>query len=304
VKIVTSGAPYIDIDAYAGSIAYAELLNLQGEAAVAVSTSTWNESITATIRAWQAPLKTKYIPEAEDTFALVDVSDPDYLDDVVDPTRVSDVFDHHPGFEAFWRGQPQTNAQLEIVGAACTMIFEHWRDSGRLAEMSVTSAKLLAAGILDNTLNFQARITTPRDHKAYDVLARHAKLGENWPAEYFSECQSQIVSNLPAAILNDTKILKFSTLPHETSVGQLVVWDASPILAGDMTTIRNILSGKRPDWFMNIVSVGDKRSYLFCESPDLKKWLSDLLNIRFRSDVAPANRLWLRKEIMNRELGR
>lgn len=38
MKIVTSGSKYIDIDAYAGIIAYANLLNLNGISAKAVST--------------------------------------------------------------------------------------------------------------------------------------------------------------------------------------------------------------------------------------------------------------------------
>ena len=44
--IVTSGARYIDIDAYASIIAYANLLNLKGKNAIAYSSSPLNESIT------------------------------------------------------------------------------------------------------------------------------------------------------------------------------------------------------------------------------------------------------------------
>ena len=40
---------YIDIDAYAGIIAYANLLNLKGIQAKAVSTAKLNESITQTL---------------------------------------------------------------------------------------------------------------------------------------------------------------------------------------------------------------------------------------------------------------
>ena len=46
MKIVTSGSRYIDIDAYASCIAYANLLNLKGIEAKAVSTAKINESIT------------------------------------------------------------------------------------------------------------------------------------------------------------------------------------------------------------------------------------------------------------------
>ena len=49
MKIVTSGRRYIDIDAYAGCIAYANLLNLKGISAKAVSTAKINESITPSL---------------------------------------------------------------------------------------------------------------------------------------------------------------------------------------------------------------------------------------------------------------
>jgi inorganic pyrophosphatase/manganese-dependent inorganic pyrophosphatase len=45
MKIITSGASYLDIDAYACCIAYAELLNLQGIPARAVSSAKPNASV-------------------------------------------------------------------------------------------------------------------------------------------------------------------------------------------------------------------------------------------------------------------
>ena len=44
MKIVTAGSRYIDIDAYAGCIAYANLLNLKGIQAKAVSTAKISEA--------------------------------------------------------------------------------------------------------------------------------------------------------------------------------------------------------------------------------------------------------------------
>ena len=44
--VVTSGSKYLDIDAYAGCIAYAKLLNLKGIKAKAISSAKQNGSIT------------------------------------------------------------------------------------------------------------------------------------------------------------------------------------------------------------------------------------------------------------------
>ncbi len=56
MKVVTSGAAYLDIDAYACCIAYAELLNHQGVEARAVSSAPLNASIPGTVLGWQSAL--------------------------------------------------------------------------------------------------------------------------------------------------------------------------------------------------------------------------------------------------------
>lgn len=71
--------------------------------------------------------------------------------------------------------------------------------------MSVTSAKLLICGILDNTLNFGAKVTTQRDTDAYNALLAQAELPENWTAQYVTECQDAILEDAVSAIHNDTK---------------------------------------------------------------------------------------------------
>src|SRR5436190_9189636 len=99
MRVVTSGSAYVDIDAYAGCVAYAEFLKEQGNEAQAISTAPLNESISKTVRSWQAPLQSTYTPSESDTYTLIDVSDPAYFDRVVDLERVDEVIDHHPGFE-------------------------------------------------------------------------------------------------------------------------------------------------------------------------------------------------------------
>ena len=92
MKIVTSGSAYLDIDAYAGCIAYAELLRVLGEPAKAVSSAPLNDSICASLRAGKVGLEA-HVPGPHDEFVLVDVSHPGYLDPLVDIDRVVAVFD-------------------------------------------------------------------------------------------------------------------------------------------------------------------------------------------------------------------
>lgn len=302
MKIITAGSAYVDVDAYAGCIAYAELMQKQGIEARAVSTAPLNESISATLRSWQAPLYTDYKPAIDDTYTLIDLSDPDYFDEIVGRDRIDEIIDHHPGLEEYWHERLGDSARIEFIGAACTLVYESWRDSGLLGKMSVLSARLLVCGILDNTLNFGAKVTTERDIEAYNALISRADLPNDWTSRYFMECQDAILGNVDVAIKNDMKILSFKSFERSVCFGQLVVWDARQALVEHQAVIREILSNIRPDWSMNLISIGERKSYFVTDNTDMQKWLSDLLGMQFDGNIAIADRLWLRKEVMKQDI--
>jgi inorganic pyrophosphatase len=296
--VVVSGARYIDIDAYACCAAYVELLNMLDRPAVAASTAAWNESITKSIRALDAVLSTDYASGPNDEFVVVDVSDPSQFDKLVNVAQVIEVFDHHPGFEQYWTDKIGENNHIEFIGAAATLIYEQWIKVGKASQMSKVSAELLAAAILDNTLNFGAGVTTERDKEAYKFLAEHASLDDEWIANYFTECQEAILADLPEALRNDTKFLKFSGLDEELCLGQMVVWDAKHVIANDIDTLASVLGGMRHAWMANVVSISEGRSYFVAQNDKVKNWAETLLGVKFNNSVATAGRLWLRKEVM------
>ena len=195
MRIITTGNAHLDIDAYGGIVAYAELLNLQGHAAQAVSTAQQNESIPPSLRKWKVAFSNAYAASPEDTFTLIDISEPQYIDNFVELERVDEVIDHHPGYEEYWHDLIGEKADIEPIGASCTQIYERWEKAGKLKKISKESAGLLMSGILDNTLNFGAKITNQRDRHAYSELAKYAGLPEDWPAHYFGEIQKNIGSD-------------------------------------------------------------------------------------------------------------
>ena len=304
MKVVTSGCPYIDIDAYAGCVAYAELLRLQGHDAIAASSAVLNESITSTIKTWDVPFSADYESGTEDTYVLIDISEPEFFDKMVDIDRVEEIIDHHPGFEQFWQEKIGDKAQIEFIGAACTLVFERWKRAGLLNRMPAEIAGLLMSGILDNTLNFKASVSTDRDGRAYDELSKIAHLPDDWPAQYFGECQDSILADLSTALANDTKTIMFKSLSENpVAVGQLVVWDASEVIAKHLPIIREVMAAKQPEWFVNVVSISEGKSYFVSDDDDIKTWVNNLLSANFEESVAIADRLWLRKEIIKQDIG-
>ena len=303
MKIVTSGLSFVDIDAYAGCIAYAELLNLQGIDALAFSSATLNDSVPETVQSWNAPFSTEYIPRPEDTFVLIDVSEPKFVEKFVDINRVDEVIDHHVGHEDFWNEKIAEKANIEFIGAACTQVFEQWQRTGLADQISETSARLLVCGILDNTLNFKAGVTTERDHAAYRDLLKMANLPQDWAGRYFQECESSIFSDIQTAITNDTKVMSFKRLDSDSVVfGQLVLWSGERVVHDFREALQATMSAKSDDWIINIVSIQDGQSFFIVSNDKVMRWAEKLLDVSFDDGLASAGRLWLRKEIVKEDL--
>lgn len=300
MRIVTAARDFIDIDSYAGCIAYAELLRRQGKKACAVSTSLLNASITPTVQGWDAPLLTVYAPAQDDTFTLIDISDPSRFDLCVKQDRVREVIDHHAGFEVYWQERLGAAARIEPIGAASTLVYETWRAADLLEQMSITSARLLICGILDNTLYFGAHITTDRDKAAYNWLLTRAALPKAWPRMYFAACQNSIIQDIAQALRNDSKKMHFATFGQSVMAGQLAAWDVAAILARQ-EACEKALSSAAPHWFLNAISIKEGRSYFITDVPAVQVWLSELLGIAFNGSVAVADRMWLRKEMIRQE---
>jgi hypothetical protein len=256
------------------------------------------------MHAWRAPLDTSYTPNDTDRFILIDVADPEVFDHIVALDRIDELIDHRPGFQAYWQERLGNKADTEMVGAACTKIFERWRDAGLLDKISQTSARLLMCGILDNTLNFNAEATTDRDRTAYTTLAGHANLPKDWPSQYFNDCQVHITADLPAAIRGDFRKYKFSRFPEKIGVGQLVIWDGEALLDTGFQAIEETMPTLATHWFMNVISISEKKNYLLCHEPAIQAWLADILAVRFRGNIAETTRLYLRKEILKQSIER
>jgi inorganic pyrophosphatase/manganese-dependent inorganic pyrophosphatase len=294
--VVTSGSAYLDIDAYACCIAYAELLNLQGVEARAVSSAPLNASITASVLVGPVSLD-GYVPQAGDEFVLVDVSDYHHFDLRVILDQVVEVIDHHPGYEQYWAERLGTAADIRPIGAAATMVFQRWQAAGLLPRISAQSAALLATAILDNTLNFSGQMTAKQDIQAYAVLAQGANLAANWPEQYFLECQGAIEADLQAALAADLK--RFNTDSNLPQVfAQMTVWDADGLLQNHRNEISCWMAGQGDDWLLNVISIRDRQSCLLAEPAISQKKLSRLLPLNWQASMAVVKPSMLRKELL------
>ena len=292
--VVTSGSKYIDIDAYASCIAYANLLNLKGKEAKAVSSAKTNESIPSSLLKLNIGLD-NYKPSKEDEFIIIDVSNKAFFDKFVNEDKIIEVIDHHVGYEEYWKNKLQDKAKIEFVGAVATLIVELYEKEGFIHKITKELAILLISAILDNTLNLKAKVTSERDITAYEKLESIIQ-DRKYPEKYFLECQSQINKDLKLAIENDTKVEYVSQiLPPIFS--QLTIWDKEMVLR-NRDILYTVLNHMGDKWMLNLICLKDGKSYLIAQDYEVQKNLEKLFNKTFKVDMMELDNVWLRKEIM------
>lgn len=297
--IVTAGAHYLDIDAYACMVALAELLQLQGRDAVAWSAASHNYSVCPSLTT-----SAQILPElpngweAHGIYIIVDVSDPEYLQKTIPLDNVVAIFDHHVGFEHYWESRIGETARIEFLGAAATLIYREWKNAKLQDKMSHSTARLLIAAILDNTLNLTSSNTTAEDVDTFRALCAHAGVDEIWCAAYFSEVQAGVEADLRNALQNDTKTLRDNPiLPPK--VVQLCVWDAERILCR-LPEIRSWFDGY---WMLNLIDLQHRCSWFVCDDPLYQSKIGRLFGVPFEKGVAKTPTPWLRKEIIKKTIG-
>lgn len=301
-KIITAGSTYLDIDAYACMVAMAELMHQREQNAIAYSRAPTNYSVCASlIEEGQVTRELpQVISESDASYIIVDVSDPDFLRDSVPLERVIEIYDHHAGFEEYWTNRIGEGSHIEFIGAAATLIYREWTSAGLQNKMKRSTAKLLAAAILDNTLNLTSSITTDEDVNSFSELCFIAGIDDAFRAEYFSEVQRGVEAALKNALFGDIKTVRGNkVLPAR--VAQIAVWNSASILVR-LNEIRTWFAGMTDGWMINLIDIKEMCSYFICDEPGYQGKISEVFKICFENGVAKVPRAYLRKEIIKRTI--
>lgn len=268
---------------------------MKGIQSKAVSTAKLNESITEKLLELNIKLD-KYKPTAEDEFIVIDVSDKNFFDNIVNENNIIEIIDHHTGFQGYWKQRLGNNSKIEFIGSVVTIIFELYEKENLQDKITKDMAYLMMSAILDNTLNFKAKVTNNRDIIAYQKLEKIAKSEENYASKYFLDCQQMIERNLRKSLENDTKIgIVSGKLPNIFS--QLIVWDKNNILE-NKKLIFDTLNKLGNEWILNLICLEEGKSYIIASNDLLLQGIKKLLNGNINEYYLECKDVWLRKEII------
>ena len=277
--IVTSGSKFLDIDGYASIIAYTKFLQSKGVDAIAFSTAPFNASIPKELQ--EEDLSRKFLFSGDEKFIILDISNPNYFEKFVKEENIIEVIDHHFGYEDYWKNKNQTNVNIEKIGAVATLIFEKFVKENRQNILNTKMCKLLAAAILDNTLNFQADITTNRDKITFQTLLKLGALPSDFSDKYFLLCQNEVKNNFQDLIMKDIKEENLSNLPK--IIGQIIFYDIDELMLNKDKIIK--VFSEYDDWFLNILSFKTNTSILWTTKKQSKIKLEILFNKKFEGDL-------------------
>lgn len=301
--IVTGGKAYSDIDVLACASAYRQLLELLETPAQAIISPIWNQTIPSSIHSWPIFVDRDSKKKFENChFSIVDVSDPRFFLDSISLADVYEVFDHHHGYEEYWKNRIGNRSYIEKVGACATLIWERFKALEMEKKISSTNANLLYTAIFANTLNFKSYSTHERDLKAFEELLLYTQLPSDWKERYYHEIQKEILDDILKSIAADTKIFPF--LGKHLFFGQLELWNAREIASYQMYNfLSNFLSNQLPEqdpyYILNVVSIEEEKNYLISNIAILKECFQESFKgVQLTSGWMTTERLWQRKELL------
>lgn len=296
--VLITGYVNPDLDAYAGIFAYAEFLKNRGQLVQAAIMGEPHDEVKYVLKRFLIPdLESVKNDSLFDSVILVDASDLNGLGGNITPFKVKEIIDHRRINEA--DKFPQAKVQIELVGAAATLIAERFQVEN-LAP-SAAAALLLYSAIISNTLNFQAQVTTTRDKNIALWLKKFIAVSDNYWQELFLAKSDLSGPRLMARIEGDFARFEFGN--QKIGIAQLEIIGAKELLdhRGDEVIIilQKIKEKLGLDFiFQNTIDLEAGKSYLMAGDQDMQALLTKSFGVSFQGAMAAMPELLMRKQLV------
>lgn len=298
VKLLVTTYKDPDLDGTACAFGYAEFLNKNNKNAIAAVF--WTPH-----RESQFVLKEFNIPDLRNAESLinninwiiiVDASDLRGLSNQIQPEKVIEVIDHRKSHEA--HNFPNAKIQIELVGSAATLIAEKFY-LNKIA-ISKEAAALLFSAIISNTINFQANVTTKRDHEMSDWLQTKFHLPVDYIHKMFLD-KSQFRKTLKETLIDDFATFHFNN--QNLGIAQLEIINVNNFIKENSLEIKRILEElKKEKWveliFLTCIDLENACNQIIVVDKSTENLVKEALKITFKNGISKRNGIIMRKEIV------
>lgn len=297
--IVSTGAGS-DLDGYACSVGYAELLNKIGRPATAISVGEIDKEtkfVLSLIGGAEIEKTSSITKDAQ--IILVDTTNSKFLNIDADPKQVVEIIDHRKVNDAHLF--PWAKVQVELVGSCATLIVEKFIEES--IEPSMLSAYLLYGAIVSNTVNFKNQITLDRDIKAADYLKTLIDIPEDFVEKMFRAKTDIEGGNLKLFLESD--YLEREVLGKCIVVFQPEIVETEHLIENRSDEVKSLINAivkdKNLDYYLiNIIDTLEGYNHILVFDSSSQKLLENILNIKFENGIAKINHILMRKEIMGK----
>lgn len=233
-----------------------------------------------------------------DKFIIVDASSLKGMPSIIRAGDVIEVIDHRfvdNAKETF----PNAKIQIELVGAAATLITERYLQARVKPEEKV--ACLLYGAIYSNTLNFKAKVTHQRDAVAILWLKNQAEIPDNLVDDMFKAKTEAIKNQLVKVLIDDFKDYELGK--KKIGIAQLEALEIAKIIKNQEDKISKTLANLKTKYdldyiFLTAVDLKEGVNYFFVLDNKTKNLLEQVLEVRFKNYLGKRSNVILRKEII------
>ena len=276
-----------DLDGYACAYAYAEYLQKMGIHANAGIFGKHDRETTFVLEKFQI----KRLPQAEkltwNKVILVDTSDIHGMSSQIDRRNVIEIIDHRAVHDA--EQFPHAKVQIELVGAAATLIAE------KIRACSPASAALLYSAIASNTINFKAPNTTERDRAMARSLKGMLHLEPGYVHDMF--VYKSRFSGMLRRCFDD--IAEFTFGRRKIGIVQLEIIDARSFVIKNVTRIKKELQKLAVDHALfKCIDIEMGENFFVTEDEMMQKALENVVQVRFREGLATSKGIIMRKHLV------
>lgn len=298
MKLLVTSYKNPDLDGTACAFSYAEFLRKSGKDVVAAVFGKPHREAQFVLNKFNIPAleNAEKVVNNVDGIIIVDASDLRGLSDRIQPEKVVEIIDHRKIHEA--NKFPNAKAQIELVGSAATLIAEKFYKNK--TTISQESAALLFSAIVSNTINFQANVTTERDHKMADWLKTKFSLPKNYIHEMFSD-KSQFKKSLKETFIDDFATFHFNN--HHLGIVQLEIINVNKFMRENLVKIKKILEELKKEKslelvFLTCIDLEKAFNEIVVIDEETQKFVEQALNVKFKDGVTKRDGILMRKEIV------
>lgn len=285
-----------DLDGTASVIAYTEFLRHQGKDATPTLFGSLHPEALHLLERLQVSPPPNLDPREAEHIILLDTSLASDQDPRLPLDRVQEIIDHraYPELAAF----PNAKAQIELVGAAATLVSEHLHQSNFIP--TPESAALLYGAIASNTINWRASVTTERDHAMAKWLKSIAPIPHDLVERMFESKSDMTGNKLFLSLEGDFSSRNVAGL--DIGIGQLEILHAQTLIRTrrddilmSLTRLKQRYSTDRA--FASAIDLLQNETTFLVPEPDMRAALTGAFNIKFIEDIGVYPDLLLRKQV-------